>query len=504
MTRVAVATTSRLAANAARETADRGGNAVDCALAATFVSMNTEPGVCALAGGAYVTIWAPGQSPVTIDGNVAIPGIGCDLPASAANIEEVRLAYGGGVTTLVGTGTTAVPGAPAAAAAASERFGSLPWSTLLVPAIRAAREGFPLPAACHYYLRYSGSDIFGRSADGYAALHDEEGNLRDIGSTIRVPYLADTLELLAREGVQAFYGGEIGRRICRHSEANGGRLTTSDLASYRAVTRPALSVALGDWTIATNPPPAIGGAILAALITAFAAQQLSGWDEAGVQRLIEVQRACLGYRKAKLDLADDLDAAIAALLKAASNGSLPFASASTVHTSAVDADGLACSITASSGYGTGEMPPETGLWLNNSLGEIELNRRGPDAAPAGDRLPSNMAPTVARNGRRVLAVGSPGADRITTAIHQFLVNFLQLGQPLDAAVAAPRLHVHTGGKEPEIRAEPGLPLPDTDLRVEVAETLNMYFGGVGAACYHPDSGFSVAADPRREGGTCEA
>lgn len=504
MSRVAVATTSRLAADAAREIADLGGNAVDCALAAALVSMNTEPGICALSGGAYVSIWAPGESPVTIDGNVAIPGIAARIPVSAASIEKVALEYGGGVTTLVGAGSVGVPGAPAAAARAAERYGVLPWATVLGPAIRAARDGFPLPAACHYYLQYSGNAIFGRSTDGRTALHDDNGKLQRTGSTIRVPHLADTLELLARKGVDSFYRGEIAAAICRHVEDHGGRLTAADLEAYRPVERPALRVAMGDWSIATNPPPAIGGAVLAAMLTTFAQTPVIAWDTKSVGRLIDVQSACLSYRRDRLDLAENLDDAIAGLLAAAVDGRLVSASASTVHTSAVDAGGLACAITASSGYGSGEMPAGTGLWLNNCLGEIELNRRGPDAGPPGARLPSNMAPTVARNRDRVLAVGSPGADRITTAIHQFLVNFLQLGLSVDAAVAAPRLHVVVGAERASLRAEPGLPLPATKLPVQVADALNMYFGGVGAACYDPELGFEVAADPRREGGTCEA
>ena len=83
------------------------------------------------------------------------------------------------------------------------------------------------------------------------------------------------------------------------------------------------------------------------------------------------------------------------------------------------------------------MPDNTGLWLNNSLGEIELNRRGLDAGPVGSRLPSNMAPCVARSDGSVLAVGSPGADRITTALQQFLINYLQFGMPLEDAIAHP-------------------------------------------------------------------
>ena len=117
------------------------------------------------------------------------------------------------------------------------------------------------------------------------------------------------------------------------------------------------------------------------------------------------------------------------MLDSARSGQLlnRWTSASTVHTSAVDDNGIACAITASSGYGSGEMPAGTGLWLNNCLGELELNRRGLDAGPPGQRLPSNMAPTIARREGAVLAAGSPGADRITTALHQFFINTLAAG-----------------------------------------------------------------------------
>jgi len=157
-------------------------------------------------------------------------------------------------------------------------------------------------------------------------------------------------------------------------------------------------------------------------------------------------------------------------------------------------------MTASSGYGSGEMAPGTGIWLNNCLGEIELNRSGLDAGPPGIRLPSNMAPGVARRHGAVLAVGSPGADRITTALQQFLVNYLQLGMPLAAAIAHPRIHVDTLGDEIQLMAEPGLDLPEVDLPVTVFPEIGMYFGGVGAAVFDREDGFDAGADPRREGG----
>ena len=220
--------------------------------------------------------------------------------------------------------------------------------------------------------------------------------------------------------------------------------------------------------------------------------------------MIEAQRACLEHRRQRLDLADDVAAAVARLLDDATSGQLRARkpSASTVHTSVVDDNGTGCAITASSGYGSGEMPAGTGLWLNNCLGEIELNRRGLDAGPVGARLPSNMAPSVARHGDDVLAIGSPGADRITTALQQVLINHLRFDMPLADAIAHPRLHIDTSGAETRLMVEAGLDLPAVDLPVKEFAERVMYFGGVGAARFRPADGLRTAADPRREGGTC--
>ena len=433
MTGVAVATTSQLAADAVREVAELGGNAVDCGLAAALLTINTEPGVCALAGGGFVTVWPTDGEPVTIDGNVAVPGRGLPDSQRGAAADPVTLAYGGGISTMVGSGTVAVPGTLAAIEHAWRRFGSVPWEAIFAPSIRATRDGFPLSAACHYYLGYAGKPIYGRSTDGYGALHDDDV-LKPAGSRIVVPHLADSLEQIAREGARCFYEGDIARAIDKHCQDAGGLLNAEDLRRYKAIERAALLTELGSWRIATNPPPAVGGVMLTAMLNAFAAEPFTGWDEQTVGRLINVQRACLDYRREHLDYSDDVPSDAAAFLGEVASGRLHQPSAATVHTSAVDSDGLGCAITASSGYGSGEMPDGTGLWLNNCVGELELNRRGFDAGPVGARLPSNMAPSVARNEDRVLAVGSPGADRITTALQQFLINAIVADMPLLDAV----------------------------------------------------------------------
>jgi len=174
----------------------------------------------------------------------------------------------------------------------------------------------------------------------------------------------------------------------------------------------------------------------------------------------------------------------------------------------VDAGGTACAITSSYGYGSGATVPGTGLWLNNCLGERELNRAAP-AAP-GTRLASNMAPTVGRrDDGAVLAVGSPGADRITTALLQVLASVAHGATSLQAAVDQPRLHVHhleddegpqdRDGPRVQVEAEEDLPLPDLDLPVRRHHPLSMYFGGVGAALRLPSGRLEAAADPRRAG-----
>jgi len=195
-----------------------------------------------------------------------------------------------------------------------------------------------------------------------------------------------------------------------------------------------------------------------------------------------VQREVLAHRLDVLDHSADLEADAVALLQAVG---LRQESGSTAHVSAVDGDGLACSVTVSSGYGSGMIAHGTGIWLNNCLGEQELNPRGPYATPPGTRLLSNMAPMVARHDDgTTVAIGSPGADRITTAITQVLARYVA-GTALVDAVRHPRVHVHRPGR------------PDEVVREEA--DLTMYFGGVGVAVLDAGGQLEAAADPRREG-----
>jgi len=148
------------------------------------------------------------------------------------------------------------------------------------------------------------------------------------------------------------------------------------------------------------------------------------------------------------------------------------------------------------------MPPGTGIWMNNTLGEAELNKRGFHTLAPGTRIPSNMTPTVGHGeDGSVIAIGSPGADRITTALLQTITNFVHLGMPLHEAVNHPRLHVEWSTADaPCVAYEPGMPVSELDVASRAFDGLDMFFGGVGAVRFSPPGTFEMAADVRRTGG----
>lgn len=507
MGRVCIAAGSKIAAAAGAAIAQQGGNAVDAALAAALVSMTTDLGVMAPGAGGFIAIWPAEQEPVVIDAYAAMPGKGLASPKLGQGAFTATFDYGGPMSNIVGYGSIATPGIFAGLSVASQQYGTLPWQDICFPAVDWAERGFPLTGGAAEYLSYTHEAIFSWHPDSYRALHHADGGLLQTGEVVHIPGLADSLRLIAEQGAEVFYGGQIGQRMAREVQENGGLLTLEDLATYQAVNRRPIRFQLGDWQVATNPSPAIGGACLAAMLLLLDNQPQIQEELAANLQLVEVQRAVLEYRSHALDGLEKNAAAINRMLELASQGNRLglMKSPSTIHISAVDRDGLACSISASAGYGSGAMVSGTGLWLNNSLGEIDLHPQGIRNLPPGSRLASNMAPTVARRSDgALLAIGSPGASRITTAITQVMHNFVHKNLDLAAAIAAPRLHVEFIDDRLRIAFEPGLTMPDmTDFNLYPFPAPSMYFGGVQATLWQPESGLCAAADARRSGATAE-
>lgn len=466
---VAIAAPNEAAADAGEQVARAGGNAVDAALAASLVTMVNEVGLVSLSSGGFVTIQPPdGGAPYTVDGWMDMPGRG-GRPLGGGTW-DVHTEYGGGVDITIGPGSVAAHGSVAAFEQAHRRDGRLPWREVVAPAIDVARGGFRLTAASRYYLEYVHDSIFGWDDASRAAIHDEHGEL--VTDLMIVPDLADTLELIATEGAAALHTGDLARLIATDVLSRGGILGPDDLAAYEPITRPSLATRLGDWTLATTPPPSVGGVCVAAML-----RQLDGWSTDDVDTMVRVQREVLGHRISVLDHSLHLERDARAFLD----------SGSTTHCSATDTAGGACAVTVSSGYFSGMIAQGTGIWLNNTLGEQELNARGLHGREPGTRLLSNMAPTVGCHpDGSALAIGSPGAGRIATAITQVLAGFVG-GLTLQEAVHHPRVHVHNPGR------------PDEVVKRETEEGLTMYYGGVGATLVLPDGHLVAAADPRREG-----
>lgn len=501
--RVAVSAPNAAAAEAGVRLAAEGGNAVDAAIAATLVTMVNEIGVVSPGAGGFVTLQVAGGPAVTIDGWVEMPGRGLPPERFGRGVWDVTTDYGGGTTTSVGHGSVATPGALKALDLAHRRSGRAPWREVVRPAIEVARQGFGLSRTSAYYLGFTHDIIFGWHEPSRAVVRDAAGQVIRAGTTVVVPDLAASLELVADAGADTMYTGELADLIARDMAANDGILTATDLAAYEAVVRPALTVRQQGWRLATNPPPAVGGVAVAAMLALLdGVPAEGGWRPADVERLVAVQHAVLGRRLAELDAEDARRLAGEQLLELASAGDLrALGSPSTATVSVVDDAGDACAVTVSSGYGSGVLTPGTGCWLNNALGEQELIHGGPHSLAPGTRLTSNMAPSVARRDSdgAVLAIGSPGSDRIPTALAQVYALFAHGGLTLGEAVRHPRLHVRVRA-DVTVDHEEDLLLPGTvRLPGRAMPAHSMYFGGVAACLWSPAGGLVAVGDPRRAG-----
>lgn len=457
--RIAVSGPSSVVTDAAVAVGEEGGSVVDVAIVAALTAMCTEPGVCGPGGGGFLTIDIPGLDPVVVDGYMTFPGKGFDGDPVT---REVSMSYGGGVTTLVDAGSIAVPGVFAGLGLASEMFGSAPWELLMQVVAEAVEDGFPLSAPCHLYLNEGAAPIYVGDRVAREALFDGDHS-HPQGSTIIFPGLADTLRYIGREGVEVFYSGDLGRAIVDDLAKRGSQLTMADMESYEAVARDPLIGRRGDWRLAHNPEPAVGGVTVARV----------------------------------LELVDGNDArALAAALVQAfqERRTAAFRSPSTISVAAADEEGGVVAASFSAGYGSGLIPKGTGMLMNNALGELELVD-GP--GEPGERLPSNMAPTVGRSDYEAVAVGSPGADRITSAVATTLLRLTE-GDSLQQSIDYPRLHPEFGDFGVRLAVEPGQDLAGMEYEIREFDRSHMYFGGVNGAGFMKGH-LRAHADARRTG-----
>jgi gamma-glutamyltranspeptidase/glutathione hydrolase len=513
--RGAIAAGHRLTAEAGAEILAEGGNAVDACLAAAFASWVAESPLTGPAAGGFLLVHrARDRTDRLLDFFVALPGHG-EKTHVEPHMESIDIDFDGSSSQvfLVGPGSCAVPGALAGLEAAHRRYGSLPWRRLIEPAIALAGDGFELSREQAYL--HAILDLILRHTPEGRAIYGQEARVT-VGERMRMPDLAGTLEVLAREGAKAIYGGELGRSLVSYLHEHGGLINEADLGHYRVIWRRPIRVRYAGREFVSNPPPSSGGLLIGYGLSLL--ERMDGEGPAGsadaIQALVEVMREQTRARSGSF--AGDLyrgglarklfsDEALQAALERIGRreGAFPEEAGApgTTHISVVDERGNAASMTASIGSGSGVVVPGTGIHMNNMLGEYDLNPPGRRARP-GTRLTSMMAPSLALDHEQPrLVVGSAGSIRLRGAILQIVVNVIRHGMPVEEAISAPRVHLD----EDQVHCEGGCDPAELDrLEARGYELVrwrrrNLYFGGAAAVERRDDGSLAAAGDPRRGG-----
>jgi len=472
-----------------------GGNAFDAAVAAGFAAAVAEPALTSLGGGGFLLArTAQGQS-VLFDFFVDTPGQG--LPASGLDPHflPVTVRFPGSEQIFnVGMGSVAVPGTLKGYLHVHRRLGRLPLAEVLAPAIQLAREGLAINAKQAYFLDLL-TPIMTLTTVGRALFEPSGAYLRE-GDVLRNPALAAFLETLPHDGEREFYQGELAQRIDRDMREGAGWLTAADLAAYRVIERESLTIDYRGCRLLTNPPPSLGGALIALSLRLLEARQVAdlGFGShahlallTAVMEEVDRRRAAGSPSPSAMD-----EAGFAQSLQRVRT-----ACGGTTHISVCDAQGNAASMTTSNGEGSGCFAAETGIMLNNMMGEDDLHPEGFHGSPPGVRVASMMAPSLLLAGDRLrLVLGSGGSKRIRSALVQVISNVVDFGFDLRAAVEAPRLH--WDGRQ--VQLEPGF---DPAALASLAgrwpfncwAVRDVYFGGVHAVTPEGEG----AGDSRRGG-----
>jgi len=493
-----------LTARAGAKVLRQGGNAVDAAVAAIAASTVCEPLLTGLGAGGYMLVVAPERDPVLLDFFVEASGRGFD-PAAREELIPITVSFGDAIQVFnIGAASVGTYGMPAGLHAAATRFGRMPLTELVSPAVRLAREGVEVNAQQGYVLEIL-ADIV-TSTPECASLFAPEGRVLSTGDTVRQPELADALERLGTEGPAPFYTGDIAAAVVDWVAARGGMLTAQDLTAYAVVDREPVSVRYRGRDVVTNPPPSAGGILIARALSWL--NDLPAPPSldviVGVMERIQTERtpeflASLDEEGFGQRFLSAGSAGPPAGSPGPRSGQRSGGTGSTTHIAVTDRDGWACSVTCSNGSCSGVVVPGTGLHLNNMLGEQDLNPLGFHKHPPGRRLPSMMAPTVVvREGTAELVLGSAGSNRIRSAILQTIVRVIDDGMRAGEAVEAARVHFEDG----VVYAEPGL---DTAALEALGHPVarfrerNLFFGGVQAVERDRDGVFWGGGDPRRGG-----
>lgn len=467
-----VVSTDRVASEVGAEVLRRGGNAVDAAVAVHFALAVVNPEAGNIGGGGFL-ILRMGDEVLALDFREKAP---------LAATRGMFLDEHGAVTdrSRIGHLAAGVPGSVAGMWEAHQRFGTLPWAELLVPAINLA-QGIVVHERLARSLERC-EDLL-RTYPATQATFLPVGRAPRVGERFVQPDLAATLGRIAAEGMNGFYQGETAGLVVAETERGGGIMTREDLRRYEAVWREPIRFDYRDARVVAMPPPSSGGVALAEMLNILEGYPLAQlgfqssahvhlWSEAA-RRAFADRNSCLGdpdfiqqpvstlisdsyaaERRAEIDLARATPSAQVTPGGEAANITPTPQGGNTTHYSIVDTSGNAVAVTTTinSLYGSLVTVLGAGFLLNNEMDDFAASPGKPNqfglvqgaqnAIEPGKRMLSSMSPTIVMDseGRVRLVTGSPGGPTIITSVAQLISNVIDFDLDLAAATAAPRLH----------------------------------------------------------------
>ena len=509
--RSAAATSQPLASWAALSVMERGGNAVDAAVAAAAMLNVVEPHMTGMGGDMFALLWSAEEG--------RLVGLDSSGRSGSGMSREAIAAAGMDGVPASGAGSVTVPGAVAGWAALLNRFGSMTFAEVLAPAIRVAEEGFPVTPIIAAQWDAAADKLRGDA--GAAATYLVDGRRAPrAGEWFRVPDLAASFRLVAGGGAGVFYEGELGQRIANELLAQGGFLTPDDLAGHEARWVIPLSTDFGGCTLWELPPAGQGIAALEMLriLDGFDLASMGHNSPAYLHHLIEVKKLAFadlaghigdpGHMKISPSvlLVEDyvvsrrsrLDPSVAA--ERVEPGSAVSAS-ETIYLSTADEHGNMVSFINSlyEGFGSGVVIPGTGFALQNRGACFTFEEGHPNQVAPGKKPLHTIIPAfVTRRAEPWLSFGVMGGSMQPQGHVQVLLNLLVFGMDLQAAIEAPRFR-HTSGLEVAVE---GI---DRDTRAALAtmghdlvdSSLTSFGGGQGVM--RLERGWAAGSDPRKDG-----
>lgn len=513
----AAATAHPLASHAAVSMLKAGGSAVDAAVAAQMVLTAVEPNASGLGGGAILLI-ATGGAVHAIDGLSASPARvtdRLDRDFDGRIVPAERASFGGR--------TVGVPGALRALEMAHRQFGRLRWSELFAPAIDLAETGYPLSP---YLLRALRENPAAQTEAMARTLYCGPDTLPwPAGTRLQNPALARSLRMIAEQGADAFYEGEIARQICAAVAADAfpGTLTADDMAGYRSVHRPPCRFQLGPWQVAGGCLPAFGAIAVGQVIGIALHLGVSGLDADmtadQIHSLTEAGRLAYADRQVYAGDPDISPCDVQALLDpgylhdraclldprrrtqgltagTAEGGSM------TSHLSIADEHGCVVSMTTTINNNFGSRVSVGGFYLNNVMTNfaarpIEGGRRSVNALAPNKRARTSIAPCIVLNaaGTPIAAVGAGGGNRIIGTVANALLRLAGGMTDPQAIVASP----HALNAAGQIELEPPLDRHVANLAARGHWMLPRKLDGGTQMVLRDGQSWSAGGDPRRDG-----